>query len=166
MAEQSRVSDQLFLLSGIDDFQSFAQDLLGRSRRTIRILSNELDPDIYGSLEFVDAISHFARSSRYALVQILVKDSKLVAGINHPLAKLHQRLPSKIELRKLTQDPSDTNMAFLLGDSDLLLFKNDDRLLAGFCNWEAAVEAKPLIDEFERLWQFGELEPDLQVLHI
>lgn len=166
MAEVSQVSSDLFLLEGLADFKQFALDTVTQSKRTIYLLSNELDLPVYGTDEFVGALSAFARSSRYAQVQLLIKNTKLVAEIGHPLAKLHQRLPSKIQLRKLTLEPSDNDMAFLMGDAQFLLYKNDDLFFKGFANWSAAVECKSLKEEFERLWQWAESEPDLQVLHI
>jgi hypothetical protein len=57
-------------------------------------------------------------------------------------------------------------MGFMLGDTDKLLYKNDDALYRGFFNSAAASEIKSLREEFNYLWQYGELEPEFQVLHI
>lgn len=166
MAEQSKSSEDLFLLDGIEDFQTHCLELVKRSRRTLEILSQNLDPAVYGNEEFIAAVSAFARSSRYAQVFLLVKNTKLVATSGHPLAKLHQRLPTKILLRRLTQEPVKKEIGYLMGDTKYLTFKNDDEHFKGFCNWDAAVECKSLKEEFDRLWQTGESEPDLQLLHI
>jgi len=86
--------------------------------------------------------------------------------VGHKLAKLHQRLSSKILLRKLTVEPDDTDMGFMLCDTDALLYKNDDAFYKGFANSNAAVEVKRLRDTFDYIWEYGEAEPELQILHI
>ena len=47
-----------------------------------------------------------------------------------------------------------------------LLYKNDDRVFQGFANFNAAVEVKRFREVFDYVWQYGEAEPELQVLHI
>lgn len=166
MSEVSSVSNDLFLLDSQQDFQEHALKLLAQTRRSIAILSRDLDEPIYGTKEFVQAISNFARSSRYAQIQILVKDTKPLVESGHNLAKLHQRLSSKILLRKLTLEPQNTDMGFLLCDTDALLYKNDEATYKGFANFNAAVEVKRLRETFDYIWQYGEPEPELQTLHI
>ena len=166
MSKVSEASPDLLLLEGISDFQEQALTLIAQARRNIAILSSNLDAQIYGSSEFVDAISQLARSSRNAQIQILVKDTKPLVESGHKLAKLSQRLSSKIILRKLTVEPDDKDMAFMLCDGSALLYKNDDTLYKGFANYSAAVEVKRLRETFDYIWQYGELDPELQVLNI
>lgn len=166
MSEISSVSPDLFLLSSVQDFQEQSLQLLNQSRRKIAILSRELDEAIYGSDEFIQAISTFVRSSRYAQVQILVKNTKPIIEAGHKLAKLHQRLSSKILFRKLTVEPDNTEMGFMLCDTDALLYKNDERVYQGFANFNAAVEVKRFREVFDYVWQYGEAEPELHILHI
>jgi hypothetical protein len=106
------------------------------------------------------------RSSRYAQVQILVKNTKPILETGHKLAKLHQRLSSKILFRTLTVEPDNTEMGFMLCDTNALLYKNDERVYQGFANFNAAVEVKHFRDVFDYVWQYGEIEPELQMLHI
>jgi len=166
MSERSSVSADLFLLSSAQDFQEQSLKLLNQSRRHIAILSRDLDEAIYGSDEFIQAISTFVRSSRYAQVQILVKNTKPIIETGHKLVKLHQRLSSKILFRKLTVEPDNTEMGFMLCDTDSLLYKNDESVYQGFANFNAAVEVKRFREVFDYVWQYGEPEPELQILHI
>lgn len=166
MVEVSSVSDKLFLLDSPQEFQDYALKLVKQSRRSIAILSQDLDTLVYGNDAFVQAISEFVRSSRNAQVQILVKNTKPLVESGHKLARLHQRLSSKISLRKLTIEPPNTEMAFMLCDTDALLYKNDEAIYRGFANFDAAVEVKRLRETFDYIWQYGEAEPELQLLNI
>ena len=166
MSEVSSVSPDLFLLEGLQDFQDQSLKLVTQARRKIAILSRDLDAPIYADNAFIDAISNFVRSSRNAQLQILVKDTKPLVESGHKLAKLHQRLSSKILLRKLTVEPENTDMGFMLCDADALLYKNDESFYKGFANYDAAVEVKRLRDTFDHVWEYGEAEPELQILNI
>jgi hypothetical protein len=166
MSTVSSVSPDLFLLSSLQDFHTESLKLIQQSRRSIAILSHDLDPLLYGTSEFVQAISDFVRTSRYTQVQILVKNTKPLVETGNKLAKLHQRLSSKVMLRKLTIQPQNTDMGFMLCDTDMLLYKNDDANYKGFANFNAAAEVKRLRESFDYIWQYGEPEPELQQLHI
>lgn len=166
MAEQSAACKTLWLLDGITDFRSYSEQLVLNSRRSIAILTQNLDALIYATPELVQEISNFVRSSRNAQIQILIKDTKPAIENGHALVRLAQRLPSKILVRKLTIEPNNKAMAYILGDTDKLLYKNDDGLHRGFYNSAAASEIKSLREEFNYLWQYGECEPEFQLLHI
>lgn len=166
MTEQSSVNETLWLLDGVTDFRNYSEQLITQSRRSIVILTRDLDASIYATSEFVQNLSKFVRASRHAQVQILIKNPKPVIESGHTLLQLAQRLSSKILVRKMTVEPNNKEMGFMLGDTDKLLYKNDDALHRGFFNSAAASEIKSLREEFNYLWQYGELEPEFQVLHI
>jgi len=166
MSTISSVSPDLFLLDSITDFQEHSLKLLNQARRNIAILSRDLDEAVYGNDEFIEALSHFVRSSRSAQVQVLVKNTKPAIESGHSLTKLHQRLSSKVLLRKLTLEPANTDMGFMLCDTAGLLYKNDDGVYQGFANYNAAVEVKRFREVFDYLWQYAEAEVELQVLHL
>lgn len=166
MAEQSSACDTLWLLDGINDFRICSAQLVAQSRRSIAILTQDLDAMVYATPEFVQHLSDFARSSGNTQVQILIKNTKPAIESGHQVVRLAQRLPSKILVRKMTVEPNNKEMAFMVGDMDKLVYKNDDALHRGFFNSAAASEIKPLREEFNYLWQYGEIEPEFQVLHI
>lgn len=166
MSEVSSTSPELFLLSSVEDFNHYSLKLIAQTRRTIAILSRDLDPLVYDNSEFINALSHFARSSSHAHVHILAKNTKHLVETGHKLGRLSQRLSSKIVLRKLTQEPTNTEMAFMLCDTSALLYKNDDSAYKGFANFNAAAEVKRLRETFDYLWQYGEPEAELQQFHI
>lgn len=165
MSSISDTSDNL-LLNNLEDFQQQTLTLVGETRRHLAILSRSLDAPLYDSEEFAAAVSRLARSSRYAQVQILVKETDTIIERGHRLARLSQRLSSKVALRKLTLEPTNADMAFMLCDSSALLYKNDDLIYRGFVDKKAAAEVKRLREIFDYLWQYAEAEPRLQQLHL
>lgn len=166
MAEQSKTSQDLWLLSSLNDFQEHSAKMLGDCRRKLQILSDTLDENIYGHTSLVDAISQLARSGHQVDIQILVRDFRPAIESGHKLLRLAQRLSSKIQLKKMTQQPQDTEMAFMICDMSGLVFQNDKTIYKGFANYKAAPEIKSLRDEFIYLWERAEVEKELLLLHI
>lgn len=166
MSMPSSVSENLFLLEGVEDFQQHALRLLSNTRRHLAILSSNLDPAIYDTDAFANALSALARSSRYVQIQILVKDTDPLIERGHRLARLAQRLPSKITLRKTAVEPANGDMEYMLCDTSGLLYKNDESEYRGFANTRAAPEIRRLRGNFDYLWQHAEPEPRLRMLHI
>ncbi len=166
MSTPSSVSDDLLLLEGIDDFREQALALAGTAVESLDILSRDLDFPIYDQAPFVEEVSRLARRSRYARVRILVKDTRPLIERGHALARLAQRLPSKIGLRKLVIEPDDQDMGFLICDRHGLLYKNDDSEHKGFVNFSAAAEVRKLSDIYEHIWQHGKPEPRLRLLKL
>lgn len=166
MSIRSSHSESLFLLHDVSDFQQHASDLLSNTHRHLAILSQTLDAPVYDSDTFVSAVSELARSSRYVQIQLLIKDAEPVIERGHKLARLAQRLSSKVVLRKLTLGPANGDMGFMLCDQAGLLYKNDEREYRGFADSNAAAEVKRLRETFDYLWQYALPEPRLQILHI
>jgi hypothetical protein len=162
MSTESPTSPDLFLLDGPEDFLNFSLKLLSNTKRNIAILSTDLDPLIYNSDAVIEAISLVARSSRNAEINILVRETKLIAESGHKLARLAQRLPSKMNIRKIVVEPEDKKMAFMLCDTKSLIYKNDEEYCRGFANFSAAAEVNNLQEIFDYLWQYAETDPELQ----
>jgi hypothetical protein len=166
MAEQSPTSKDLWLLDGVEDFQTHALRLVANARRRIEILCQDMDAPVYGQPEFIETLSNFARASRNAQIQVLIRDTRLAKEQGHPLIRLAQRLSTKIQLRKLIIEPENNEREFMCCDTDGLLYKNDFRVYRGFANYAALREAKQMREQFNYLWEYGEIEPDFQLLQL
>ena len=90
MAEQSSTSKDLWLLDGLEDFRHYTLELVQQNRRTLAVLTRNLDELIFGTNEFVNALSVFSRSSRHTQIQILVKNTQPAIESNHQLIRLAQ----------------------------------------------------------------------------
>ena len=166
MNRKSDSSDSLYLFDSLEHCLEHTLNLIAKARRKLYILSHQLDPLIYDRDDVATALSKFARRARDCQVHILVRDTEDMLERGHRLARLHQRLPSKVQLRKLTIEPNNQLMGFIAADRDLLVYKNDDTQPAGFANYRAAQEVKSLTDEYQRIWQHAIPEPGLRLLNL
>ncbi len=156
----------LYRLESAEDFLNQTHNMIERGKRTLNLLSDNLDPLIYDRNDTVALISAFSRRARNIEVRILVRDTRNLSAQGHRLAKLHQRLPSKIQLRKLTAEPTNSQMGYLCVDAQFLIYKNDESCYLGFANYRAFSEIKTLREEFDRLWEQAETDPGLRILHL
>nr|WP_010130363.1 hypothetical protein [Microbulbifer agarilyticus] len=136
--------------------------LIGASRRRLRIFSQHLARQVYGDLAVVDAISEFARSSRYAQVEILITDSEPLLRQPHRLLPLLKRLQSRITLRKIQSSSEPTNWEFAIGDQRLSLSISDSIKWNGQYRGDDPVRNAKLDDAFEQHWLAARPDPALR----
>jgi len=140
--------------------------MISAGRRSVTILSNHLDQDVFNE-ELSEAISSFARQSSQAQVRILVQDSRRLHKSPHPLVRLVRRLPSSIHILRTTEPPQKPETAYVIIDKQHIVYFNEEQEHIGFANYRAPAEADHQLDEFERLWQHhSEADPNLRVLNL
>lgn len=132
------------------------QRILRHTDSQLTIASRTLPAWLFGAGVVVELISQIARRQRRARVRILVADPTLESG--HALLQLAARLPSKIELRRLSA-PETPWRGFVAGDSAQLLYLSDEALPAGFCRLGARAETRAELERFKPLWDYAS-EPD------
>ncbi len=154
------------LIDGPEAFRQALVDLSTATRRTLCLFSPDLAPEVYDLPEFTDALSRIGRRHRQARVRLLVRDTRILVEQGHGLVRLAQRLPSKIALRRLTNDIETKAVAFALGDHERLVYQNDPDNYQGFQEKHAAARVKSLREIFDRAWESAEEDPRLRQLAI
>lgn len=153
-------------LEGIADFRMATETICSRARRDLTLFSPDLDALLFDRTEVANALSALARRHRQTRVRILVEDTRPLIERGHTLVRLAQRLPSKVYIRKLTNDIETRAYSFLLCDRDHLLYRNDPEEYLGFWDRKAAAEVKTLREIFNRAWENAVEEPRLRQLFV
>jgi predicted GNAT family N-acyltransferase len=138
--------------------------VLQRARRTVSILSANLDRALFGNDGFLQSISDFARRSRHVHVRVLIEDAKGIADMSHPLLELACRLPSKVKMRRLPDDRTPSRRGFVVVDTVAVWVQPDHDEYIGWSNMHDRVEARRLSDEFAELYERSVDDPDLRLL--
>lgn len=149
----SQSCETLTLLQGPKAFEKYLQLILKASHRRLHILSKNLDPFLFADEKTCNLISRLARRHPQIEIKIMVKETQLLIGQHHKLVSLYQRLPSKIALRKLLEEPNNVNQSYVIVDGRQLLLQHNDGDYDGFCNIDDAPQAKSLLEEFHHLWE-------------
>ena len=145
-------SPAVVTLQGSDDCADALTQLLSESRRRVRIFSQSLARTLYHQAVCVDALSQFARRSRYARVEILITDSDPLLRQSHQLLPLIQRLDSRISLRKIELGSESIDWEFVIADDRQSMLISDSAKWIGQYRGDDPVRNKKLQDVFEQNW--------------
>ncbi len=140
--------------------------LVGQTRRTLEIVSRHLDPAIYDTREFADALTQCMLNSRRAQVRIILMDSTPIAASGHRLIPLAQRLSTFIEIRNPGRQHASYNSAFLLADQVGSIFRVLADRFDGVVNFGDRRAAQRLSDMFEEMWPLAVPDPNMRLLTI
>ena len=153
-------------LDGQDPFAECAVRLTRDTQQKIRIFSRQLKPAYLADQQLVDEIQALCMRHPYAQVRILLRSSEVVRGGSHPLLRLKDRLASFIQVRKLKSDMRCDHTDFLLGDEKRILYQQEENRPVGYCHAYAPLEGRELAVEFDQLWEYAEVDPQLRQLFI
>jgi predicted GNAT family N-acyltransferase len=133
-----------------------------QARHSLYILSAELDPELYSSREYAEELGRFVRLHRRGEVRILIRDNRRIVKQTHFLLSTIRQYSSQIFVRRLRARRSDR--AIVLADESGVVFRERDDLYRGVAYFHNPMLAKELHEEFKRLWDFSEPDPDLRQL--
>ena len=97
--------------------REIALEMALNCRRTLDIVSRQLDPAIYDHAPFVEAVKQIALGNRLARIRFLVTDVAPIVARGHRLLELSARLPSFIFIRKPGREHKNFNEEMLLDDN-------------------------------------------------
>jgi ribosomal protein L31 len=140
--------------------------LVAQSRRSIEIVSRNLDPAVYDTTVFADALRRFVLDSSRARVHIIVMDSRPILASGHRLVALGQQLSSFVEIRMPGRKHPAFNGAFLLADRTGSVWRQFADRFDGVANFGDRRTASDLGETFDQMWAHGDPDPNLRRLRI
>ena len=140
--------------------------LTEQARRVVQILTRELDPEVYHSQRFADALSFLARRSPTSEVQILIQDSRPAIAGNHVLIPLCQQLTSYVKIRRVNDEYLLTPDEFLIADKIGFMYRKSYQHYDGLVNFCSPAKAKRLDEAFNEIWNVSSADPEFRLLHI
>lgn len=162
-SDENQSDHQITRVSGPSKATSELINTTQVAKYKLDILSDHLA--LYHNENIANAISRFVRRHRSLQARILIKDSKPLRGLSHPLVTLAQKLPSKVHLRVLTEDALLQKASYCLAD-DALTYFDLEADSAGFSGIDRA-RVRQCREIFEQLWQNqSTIDPDLNLLTI
>ena len=147
-------------------FDVLAQALADTARRSLRIYSARLDHEVFDRQEMASAMTKLARRGRLSDVRILVSDARPIVSRGHRLLEIARRLSSTVSIRVLDEHPELPEATYVVRDNSGVLYKPDDRGRAGFYEPDSRASTSRFVDQFDRLWRWGEIDPRLRTLRL
>ncbi|SDK16915.1 hypothetical protein [Microbulbifer yueqingensis] len=147
-------------------FREALLELLQGAHRQVCIYSENLCPTLYNDPRVTEALSAFARRSRYTDLQILVRDSETLGREFNRTHHLAQRLCSRIQLRSITPTSETPQQEFVLADGKQVLLREDRDQWLGIYDPRDRVRARRLEEVFRQEWERASLDPALRRLDL
>lgn len=140
--------------------------LVRQARQSLRIFTRDLDPTLYSSEAFRDAVAGFARRGRHTEARILVQDPTRAIRTHHRLIDLAQMLSSHIGVRRVAAEWADEVCALLLADERGLLYRPYGDRFEGSVDFAAGPRALELGRWFDDVWENSLPDPEFRQLKI
>lgn len=149
--------------------QPFAELVIAQAklaRRELRILSPRLDSRVFDREDLESALRVFLRGGSLCNVQILVEDARAIVQRGHRLLALSRRLPSRVEIRRLSEHPEWNGETLVMRDRGSLLEMPASETDYGFYRPQDRARSEAAINRFAELWRLGHVDPEFRALSI
>lgn len=153
-------------LESMQDNRDVSMAMVQQAHRSIHIFTPDLDPHLYDTPGFVEAIKNVAIHDSHSYVQILVKDSSRAVLHGHRLVELARRLSSHIHIRKTSIDYNEYNAAYLIADETGYIRRTNASRYEGVACFNNRNDCRHLINFFNTAWEKATPDPELRRLHI
>jgi len=141
-------------------------ELIKQSSRKLTIVSKDLEPSIYNQSDSLKALKNLALNGHRAQIRILVSDVESILNADHRLLDLSSKLPSFIELRKISPEDKNYNKAMLIADGVGYLYRENANRYEGRINFNSPRECRNLLDIFQEMWETALIDKNLRRMHI
>lgn len=141
-------------------------ELTKQSTHKLTIFSKDLEPCVYSQPDFLEALKNLALIGRHVQIRILVSNIESIISAGHGLLNLASRLPSYIELRKISPEYKNFNKAILIADEIGYLYRENADRYEGNINFNSRRECKNLLDAFQEMWETALPDKNLREIHL
>ncbi len=142
-------------VQGIDGLCTATTALLQHARRQVRLRSPYLDPTVFNTSSFVDALASFVAQHPRNRARFLIEDTTQVLRDNNRLIGVARRLADTIELRVVEDDAKGERDFYLVVDRSAHLIQEDVTRNNGMLARTPSLTAH-LIERFDAAWERAE----------
>lgn len=160
------VNNKLLQLENCEENRQLATIMVQQSRYSLEIISRLLDPMIFNTPEFIEAIRQMVTTNRQPKIRIIVFDPETIVRNGHRLVEFSASLSSFIEMRKAGREFHGYNECLLLADNIAYLHRNNADRFEATANFNDKRQSKFYIDDFETMWASALPDPNLRRLSI
>lgn len=140
--------------------------MAGQCSEHIEIISRDLDPSLYDTVEFIDAVKKMLLNHRRARVRVMLIEPQTVVTYGHRFLNLAMNMSSFVELRKSPTEYDNFNEAIFIADATGYLHRANTSRFEGEVNFNDKRTAKSFLDRFEVMWDKAKPDVNLRRLSI
>ena len=139
-----------------------ANHMANQCQRSLNIISRALDPVVFGTEAFADAVKYLALRHRRAKIQIIVFETDIIVKRGHRLLELSGKLSSFIGLRKAHYSFNAYNECLMIADTTGYIHRQNGSRYEGTSNFSDRRQTSSLLKQFENMWELATPDPDLR----
>ena len=140
-------------LDGQLDFHAALNNMATQAKKSVKIFTQELDPELYDQPEFLKIMSDVARNRKHCKIQILIRSPEKAAKSGHRLVELQKRLTSAIQIHSIPEGEASNNDEFMVVDGIAITRRFSMGFMHGNCEFKAIPEAQKKTRFFDLIWQ-------------
>ncbi len=149
-----------------EDVRAITLALAQQCQRTLDIAGRYLDPELYGTPEFLDAVRKLITRSTHSRVRLLVLQPEGLYRRRHALIALASAFSSFCHVRIPGPDHQDLNEAMLVADETGYLHRKLSDRYEGAASFNDRPYIGGLMRRFEEVWMTAEVDANFQRLRI
>jgi hypothetical protein len=155
-------TNKLLQLETRADNIQVANHMANQCQRSLFIISRKLDPTVFDTTEFADAVKYLALRHRRARIRIIVFEPDAIVKRGHRLLELSGRLSSFIEFRKAHYTFDSYNECLILADATGYIHRKNGELYEGTLNFKDRRTSRHLLNKFTDMWEMATPDPEFR----
>lgn len=151
-----RIQNRRWILSSKEETRAAAVAIAASAKRSLAILTADIEPGIYDHEEFLDVAKRLVLSKRYARIRVLITDPARAIRNGNRFVGVARRLNSVIELRNAHPDYQGHREALLIADEHALLYRIDAARWEGIADSYDPLVTQRYLELFDSIWNVSE----------
>lgn len=161
-----RTNGRRWILSSRDETRDAAVAIASTAKRSLAILTPDLEPGIYDTDGFLDVAKRLVLAKRYSKIRVIVTDPARAVRNGNRFVGVARRLNTYIDLRNAHQDYRSLREAFLIADDSALLYRVDAGRWEGIADSYDPVVTRRYLDFFDNIWNVSEQGPEFREVRV
>ena len=160
-------SSERCVLASFEDVREAAVEVAACAQRSITIMTPDLEPGIYDSDDFLEAVKRLVLAKRYARVRVLVTEPSRTVRNGNRFVALGRRLNTYIDFRNLREDyRTEVHDAYIIADESAVMYRANGRRYDGIVGKIEPIIARQHLDTFYQPWEDSAFRDDVRMAHI
>lgn len=146
-------SDELSVLTTVDEVRAATEAVAARGQRLISIFSSDLEPPIYDQPVFLNTMKRFVLGQSFAKVRVLVREPGRMISNNNRFVSMARRLTSYLEIRVLAAELRQQTASYCIADDRAIVYRLRADRWDGITSLNNPPIARQYLQEFDVNWQ-------------
>ena len=157
---------QRWVISSKDEMAEAAVRVTAVAKRSVSIFTQDLEPGIYDSLDYLEVVKKLILSRAYARIRVLIAQPSQAVKNGNRLVHLGRRLNSYIEFRHVADEYAGHHEAYCIADDTAVVYRLRAERWEGIADTFEPPVARLYLGTFDEIWHASENAAELRRLNL